>query len=117
MSLSANGLIVTYEGRAIVGIGAFGFVTGPFVGVGTSIGVTRGSDASDSITPPCRQADLTMWVRAGVGYAIPQSVAKVLNFILSVFNVAPIKSSGGPGVLVDVIKPQHQAIGCGVTSG
>ncbi len=111
-SLGVNALIITYEGRAIVGLGAFGFVTGPYVGFGTSVGVTRGSDADP--LQRCKQANMAVWMRAGVGYAMPQSVVKVLNFILSAFNVAPIKNVGGPGVLVNIIEPRGQRVGCGL---
>ena len=114
ISLGINALIITYEVRAIVGIGAFGFVTGPFVGLGVTAGVTRGSDAGGVIVGgTCRQVDMQAWVKAGVGYRMPPSVAKVLNFILSVFNVAPIENSGGSGVTSPLFDPKHQRIGCG----
>jgi len=117
ISLGINALIITYEVRAIVGIGAFGFVTGPFVGLGLTAGVTRGSDAGSVIVGvTCRQVDMQAWVKAGVGYRMPPSVAKVINFILSVFNVAPIESSGGSGVTSPLFDPKHQRIGCGSDS-
>lgn len=117
ISLGINALIITYEVRAIVGIGAFGFVTGPFVGLGLTAGVTRGSDAGGVIVGvTCRQVDMQAWVKAGVGYRMPPSVAKVINFILSVFNVAPIESSGGSGVTAPLFDPKHQRIGCGSDS-
>lgn len=109
-SLSVNALIITYEARAIVGIGAFGFVTGPYVGLGVTAGVTRGADEAMVM---CKQVDIAAWARGGVGYAMPPTVAKVLNFILSVFNVAPIPSVGGPGVSVNLFEPKHQRVGCG----
>lgn len=117
VSLGINALIITYEVRAIVGIGAFGFVTGPFVGLGLTAGITRGSDAGGVIVGnTCRQVDMQAWVKAGVGYRMPPSVAKVLNFILSVFNVAPIENSGGSGVSSPLFDPKHQRIGCGSDS-
>ena len=58
ISLGINALIITYEVRAIVGISAFGFVTGPFVGLGLTAGVTRGSDTGSVIVGvTCRQVD------------------------------------------------------------
>jgi hypothetical protein len=46
LSLGANGLVMSYEGKVIVGIGAFGFVTGPYFGYRVGIGTARGSDAA-----------------------------------------------------------------------
>ena len=110
-SMGVNGLIIAYEGRVIVGIGAFGFVTGPYIGYGVSVGATRGSDTTAFIQT-CRQADLNVWARVGVGYAIPQVVAKILNFFLRAFNAKEISSVGGPGVTTTVTS-QHQRVGCG----
>ena len=116
-SLGVNGIVLTYEGRVIVGLGAFGFVTGPYIGMAVSVGVTRGSDTSDFITMPCRQTDLAVWSKAGVGYAMPQVVAKIINFFLSAASVKPINAVGGPGVTASMAlpgtPPGHQTIGCG----
>jgi hypothetical protein len=46
-----------------------------------------------------------MWMRASVGYAMPQSAAKILNSMLSAFNVPPIKNIGGPRSL----RERHRA--------
>jgi hypothetical protein len=116
-SLGVNGIVITYEGRVIVGLGAFGFVTGPYIGFAVSVGVTRGSDASDFITTPCRQTDLAVWSKAGVGYAMPAVVAKIINFFLSAASIKPINAVGGPGVTASMAlpgtPPGHQTIGCG----
>ncbi len=118
-ALSVNGMILTYEGRVIVGLGAFGFVTGPYIGFAFSAGVTRGSDLADSVTKPCRQADLSIWSKAGVGYAMPQVVAKIINFFLSAASLKPIDAVGGPGVRAAMAlpgtPPGHSVSGCGAT--
>jgi hypothetical protein len=96
-SLGVNGLVFGYGARVIVGIGAFGFVTGPFVGVSTVVGLTKGSDLSVGLgVQPCRSAILDMTIKVGVGFAIPEPLRNVLNFVLGQLHAAPIEGSGGP---------------------
>jgi hypothetical protein len=96
-SLGVNGLVFGYGARVIVGIGAFGFVTGPFVGVSTVVGLTKGSDLSVGLgVPPCRWAILDMTIKVGVGFAIPEPLRNVLNFVLGQLHAQPIEGSGGP---------------------
>ncbi|MFN2528606.1 MAG: hypothetical protein ABR584_07805 [Candidatus Baltobacteraceae bacterium] len=110
-SLGVNAIVIAYEGRVIVGLGSFGFVTGPYFGYGVSLGTTKGSDASAFIQT-CRQADMNVWARVGVGYAIPQVVARIINFFLNAIHVKPIASVGGPGKVV-TIYDKHERDGCG----
>jgi hypothetical protein len=91
-SLAANGLDLNHSARIIVGIGAFGFATGPYVGMISSAGVTRFSDTALVV---CRRLDLGVQVLAGVGYFIPQPVTNFLNGILRTFNLGEIKGRGG----------------------
>jgi hypothetical protein len=111
-SLGVNALIIGYEARIIVGIGAYGFVTGPYLGYGVFLGVTRGSDASDFITKPCRRADMAISMHVGVGYSMPQKVTDAINFILRALNAKEIGSFDG----IDLRKPikeLHDQRGCG----
>jgi hypothetical protein len=94
-SLGVNGLTFGYGGKVIVGIGAFGFVTGPYMGYNTVIGITKGSDMTMVASIPCRSAILDVSMRFGVGYLIPQPVTSAINFILKRLNLKPISSSGG----------------------
>ena len=96
VSLGASAVEVAYEGRVIVGIGAFGFVTGPYVGFDAAYGVVRGSDTVTAIEmPTCVAAHMKTDALGGVGYSMPQTVTKAINKILGLLNVAPIKGFGG----------------------
>ncbi len=111
LSLGANGLVMAYEGKLIVGIGAFGFVTGPYFGYRVGIGTARGSDAAGFPMglPVCHSADLDIGVSVGIGYSIPQPVTNVLNFILRNLNVKAIDGFGGIEHRESLIK-QHGSI-------
>jgi len=94
VTMGPAGLILTHQVRAIVGIGAFGFVTGPYVGVTSTAAVTKGSSAG-MMKEQCREGTLRMSVHAGVGYQIPRSVAGAINSVLSLFHVKGIHAEGG----------------------
>ncbi len=94
-SLGVNGLTFAYGGKVIVGIGAFGFVTGPYFGYNTTVGTVKGSSMTVAGMPPCRQAILDITMRVGVGYMIPQVVTNAINFILTKLNLKAIPSSAG----------------------
>ncbi len=116
VSLGANGLVMAYQGKVIVGIGAFGFVTGPYFGYNVGIGVARGSDAAGLPLgmPVCRSANLDVGVAVGIGYSIPQPVTKAINFILRNLNLRTIEGTGGIEHRESLIQ-QHAALpaGCG----
>jgi hypothetical protein len=94
-SMGINGLTFAYGGRVIVGIGAFGFVTGPFLAYNTSVGVTRATDLSAPSGRICGSSRLLVLLKAGVGYQIPQTVTKAINFFLRALNLKEIEGSGG----------------------
>jgi len=114
VSLGANGLGMAYQGKVIVGIGAFGFVTGPYFGYNVGIGVARGSDAAGFPLgmPVCRSANLDVGVAVGIGYSIPQPVTNAINFILRNLNLRAIEGSGGIEHRESLIN-QHAAIPAG----
>jgi hypothetical protein len=108
LAIGANGLVVSHQARVIVGIGALGFTTGPYVGLNSSLGVAHGSSIGISRHPllpatreACRGAVLDMKVAAGVGYSIPAVVTDSINFFISGLNsvlrtrIAPISGHGG----------------------
>lgn len=96
VSLGTSAVLIAYEGRVIVGIGAFGFVTGPYVGFDATYGVTRGSDTVTAMgLPTCVAAQLKTDALAGVGYSMPQTVTNAINKILAVLNAKPIQGFGG----------------------
>jgi hypothetical protein len=92
-SMGVNALLLAYGAKIIVGIGAFNFVVGPYVGVDASVGTTNGSDLQAAIGYVCRSADVNLWMEVGVGYALPQVVVTALNEFLSLFHVKEISSS------------------------
>ena len=94
-SLGINGLTFAYGGRVIVGIGAFGFVTGPFLAYNTSVGVTRATDLSAPSGRICGSSRLLVLLKAGVGYQIPQPVTSAINFVLRALNLKQIEGFGG----------------------
>ncbi|MEO8562304.1 MAG: hypothetical protein ABI601_09540 [bacterium] len=94
-SMGVNGLVFGYGAKVIVGIGAFGFVTGPYLGYNTVVSLEKGSSMTVAAMPPCRSARLTTAVRYGVGYQMPQLVTNAINFFLHALNIQPILSEGG----------------------
>ena len=103
ISMGVNGLVVAYQARFHVGIGAFGFTTGLYAGLTASVGVTVGSAAGSPIAV-CRGASLNLFASFGIGYTMPAPVAEVINFFLKTFRAKPIQRSGGRGVSVPVFK-------------
>jgi len=94
VSLAPIGLVLAHQTRVIVGIGAFGFVTGPFFGFNSSVGVSQ-TGATSAMLLNCKQATLTVGLVAGIGYSMPQPVTNVINFFLRKLNLGEIKSYGG----------------------
>jgi len=112
-SVGVNGLVMGYGGRVIVGIGAFGFVTGPYLGYNTSVGVTRGSNLNAILVPRCRSSVLDISMKVGIGYSIPQPVTNAINFLLRALNVKTIESEGGIGHTEPVVhKTDVTPAGC-----
>ncbi len=95
LSIGVNGLVFGYGAKVIVGIGAYGFVTGPYVSFNPVVGVTAGSTMTAAGMPPCRSAVLDINMRYGVGYQIPEWAASAINLFTEPFGAAPIKSAGG----------------------
>jgi hypothetical protein len=95
ISLGANGLVFGYGAKVIVGIGAFGFVTGPFVALNPVVGVRNGSSMTVAGMPPCRSGSLDVNTRYGVGWQIPAWSTALINLFLKPFTATEVKSEGG----------------------
>lgn len=93
VSMGVNGLVFAYGAKVIVGIGAFGFVTGPYVGYNTVVGVNKSPDLPGAL--PCGSGTLNTSLRYGVGYQIPQVVTDVINVFMHALGVREINSEGG----------------------
>ena len=102
-----TGMVMTHHANIMVGVGAFGFLTGPYGYLNSSVAVTRGSSIGILQGPlTCKQASLSMGVGAGVGYQIPAPVTGAVNALLSALNIREkIQSSGGletkPAIIVN----------------
>jgi hypothetical protein len=92
ISLGPAGMVLAHDMKAIIGIGKFGFVTGPYVDFRTSVGFTNGSTIGLVV---CRGATIDLSLGGGVGYAIPQAVTNAINFFLRALNFGEIKGHGG----------------------
>lgn len=93
LSLAVNGLTFGYGAKVIVGLGAWGFVTGPYAGYNTIVGVNKSSDMPGAL--PCRSGQVSTLIRYGVGYQMPESITRVINFFFRALNIKQIKSEGG----------------------
>ena len=104
VSLGAAGIVVAYEARFLVGIGAAGFAAGVYFGFNVALGVVRGADEGVFVPGTggtqrvvCKGVQLGLNINYGVGYSLPKYAADVANFFLRVFNSPPIKRTGGIG--------------------
>jgi hypothetical protein len=91
VSVGINSLVFGINQTLMVGLGAFGFSTGPYVSLVSTI---TALDQSSIVMRPCRQGTFSMQVYAGIGWSIPKVVASVVNFFLSLVHVNPIPASG-----------------------
>jgi hypothetical protein len=96
-AIGVTGMVMTHHANVMVGIGAFGFLTGPYGYLNSSVTVTRGSSIGILQGPlTCKQGTLSMGVGAGVGYRIPEPVTGAINSILRALNIREqIQGSGG----------------------
>ncbi|HEX7094552.1 MAG TPA: hypothetical protein VF183_01625 [Acidimicrobiales bacterium] len=92
ISLGVNGIVLSHAVRVIVGIGAFGFATGPYFDFISSFGVTNGSDLG---IVKCKGGSLDIFLGAGIGYQVPKPVTDAINFFLRALNLGQIQQTGG----------------------
>lgn len=93
VSFGVSGLVLTHENKIIVGIGAFGFATGPYVALDSTVAIYRHSDL-DTLAI-CDGATLNVHLAAGIGYLIPQAITDIINTVLRALNIKPIRGEGG----------------------
>lgn len=103
-SMGVTGIVLLHRVKVMVGIGAFGFATGPYTALDSTLAVTRGSDAAGLAWGPptvrglarCKQATIAMDLAVGIGYMIPRPVTRALNALMRALNIKHrIGSSGG----------------------
>ena len=93
VTLGHTGLVVSSTSKVIAGVGAFGFATGPYVRLFSSLGISKNSDLER--LKQCRAATVLVNVGAGYGYVLPQAMVNGINAILSLFKAGAIASEGG----------------------
>jgi hypothetical protein len=90
VSVGINSLVMAASIRAMVGIGAFGFNTGVFIGMRFDGTLLRAPD----IAIACKQATIEVYLDSGVGYSLPGFVVDVINKLLSLFTKYQIDRVG-----------------------
>jgi hypothetical protein len=90
-SVGINSLAISFKVEPMIGIGAFGFNTGVYVGLSFGGSVVRQSDVA---LTNCRAAWVNGVINGGVGYQLPAKFVAVINGILSVFTKYQISGSG-----------------------
>jgi hypothetical protein len=90
VSVGINSLVMAASIRAMVGIGAFGFNTGVFIGMRFDGTLLRAPD----IALACKQATIEVYLDSGVGYSLPGFVVDVINKLLSLFTKYQIDRVG-----------------------
>jgi hypothetical protein len=94
VSLGVTGLVLRHEVKVIAGIGAFGFATGPFIVLHSSVAVARHADTD--LLLRCDGATLNVDLAAGIGYIMPRAVTDAINWFLRKLNLGEIRSEAGP---------------------
>lgn len=90
ISVGINSVVMGFNIRTMVGIGAFGFNAGVYVAFrfsGTAL-------KAPNTTFPCRQGTIDINLDTGVGYAIPQWVTNAINVFLAPFTSKRVDSTG-----------------------
>ena len=93
MALGAESIVMSYNLKVIAGVGAFGFVVGPYLGWTDSIGI---SNAGIIAGLPCRGAVMGIAMNVGVGYSLPSLITAGINLFLGVLHLRPIEGVNGP---------------------
>lgn len=97
LSAGINALSIGYGVHFAIGIGVIGFNGGPFFDVDATLAIDKdGSPPQTSLTAGCATAAVSVKGTIGVGYTIPNFLARALNKFLSIFDAGPIPASGGP---------------------
>ncbi len=103
-SLGFMAIVFAHQAKVMVGVGAFGFATGPYAALTSSLSVARSPDTEGSQfggptvrgLARCNQTSLTMAMAVGIGYMIPKAITDAINWFLSKLNIEHrINSSGG----------------------
>lgn len=102
LSVGISWAAFDYNVRFTVGLGLMGFVAGVYLALGAhvmaSVGAPIGFNIAQGAESPiehCKSVQADLWVDYGVGYTIPASVVRVINFFLEAFHSTPVEAQGG----------------------
>ncbi|HEX3892088.1 MAG TPA: hypothetical protein VHZ28_09455 [Terracidiphilus sp.] len=90
ISVGINSVVMGFDVRTMVGIGAFGFNAGVYMAFrfsGTAL-------KAPNIAFACRQGTIEIDLDTGVGYSIPKWVTDAINIFLSPFTSKKVDPSG-----------------------
>ncbi len=90
ISVGINSIVMGFDVRTTIGIGAFGFTTGVYAGLRFSGTALR----APNIGFPCRQGTIEADMDTGVGYSIPGWATDAINFFISPFTDKKIDRAG-----------------------
>jgi hypothetical protein len=116
ISIAPSGLDLSHQMKVVFGVGAFGFATGPFFALNSSVGLFKGSDLG---MIPCKEATLIVGMSGGIGYLIPRPVADAINFVLGSLSIKyRVDSEGGlSSEPMDIINSTSTLKGCNAGGG
>lgn len=106
VSVGISSMNLTFRIQPMVGIGAFGFTTGVFVGISFGGDVVKQS----SIASPCREGFMRVNVDSGVGYKLSGPFIDFVNTILKSFTRYRLDKEGVliPGPNADLMKQKTE---------
>jgi len=90
LSVGINSVVMSFDVRTMIGIGAFGFNTGVYAALrfsGTAL-------KSPNIGIDCRQGTIEIYLDAGVGYSIPGWAVDAINFFIAPFTDKRVERRG-----------------------
>ncbi len=91
LSVGMNSLSAGFSIRPMIGIGAFGFNTGVYVGLDFSGSVLK---QSDIVLAACRGGYMNGQIDSGVGYQLSTGLVHLINGLLSAFTSYQVPDSG-----------------------
>jgi hypothetical protein len=95
LGVGVNAVSLGWKVRATVGIGGGGFAAGAWGELRSGLALEGDGSHLNSLKFGCTTVSLDVSSKYGVGYTMPEYVAKVVNTILSIFGAKPIAASEG----------------------
>lgn len=92
IAMGPMGLTLGHRLTLVVGVGILEFTVGPTFEISTRLGAGQGASIG---MVQCQGASLSMWIRGGIGWTIPEFVTNFINEFFSIFRAAPLPAQGG----------------------